>query len=106
MRMFFGKKRCPFCGKKMKICFAKTPLTNEQKKEFEYLADVSGRPVFLNGEVRGCYAEMCLKCKNCGLVLNSPAYEKVRSKQKDKKTILLGDELDEITTNRNFIKSD
>ena len=46
MRMFFGKKRCPFCGKKMKICFAKTPLTNEQKKEFEYLADVSGRPVF------------------------------------------------------------
>ena len=61
---------------------------------------------FLNGEVRGCYAEMCLKCKNCGLVLNSPAYEKVRSKQKDKKTILLGDELDEITTDRNFIKSD
>lgn len=99
--MLFGKKNCPACGHKMKICTTKIPLTAEEKKELEYFAEVSGEPITLNGKIRGFNSEMCLKCKNCGLILNSLQYSKVRAEQKKiKKNVLTSDRLKELLSSK------
>ena len=99
--MLFGKKNCPACGHKMKICTTKIPLTAEEKKELEYFAEVSGEPIALNGKIRGFNSEMCLKCNNCGLILNSLQYSKARAEQKRiKKTVLTSDRLKELLSSK------
>lgn len=91
----FWQKICLVCGDKMKIQIIKKDLTSEEKIILEYRADVSGKPVKLNGRVNGYNVEMCLICKECGLALDSKQYLKVRAEQKCKKLVLSKDKLQE-----------
>ena len=88
-KMIFGKKRCPICGKKMKLFYKRTPFSEAERMEREFREEMTGTPVVLNGSVRGYNAKMHLKCQKCGCVLNHDMYCAVRKMQKEIKSNVL-----------------
>ena len=91
-KILFGKKRCPKCGKKMKVFILKNAVSEEERLIWQHQAERSGKPVALNGSMSGYRCQMCLKCCSCGLVLNDSNYKSVRKKQKESKRIILTEE--------------
>jgi hypothetical protein len=99
-KMIFGRKRCPVCGKKMKIYINKVPFDNIEKKligdQPSYYGGILPGTI-LNGELQGYKGTQFLKCKNCKLILDDLRYKIVRKKQKElNRFVLTKEELEEL----------